>query len=500
MLTLLLMSAGVVAVPDASACERLAAARLPDTTIVAATTIPAGAFTPSAPPSGAPGVPAPRAITVPESCRVVGRIHPQITFEVWMPTTTWNGKFQAVGGGGFAGVIVYTAIATALNRGYATASTDTGHAGGTGVWALNRPDLITDFAYRGIHEMTLKAKTLVRSFYGNGPRQSYFVGCSTGGRQGLIEAQRFPADYDGIVVGAPANYWTHLMVGTLGTGAVTLKDPATALPRATYPLINDAALAACDAADGAKDGLFEDPRHCSFDPAVLQCKGAETEACLTAPQVESARKVYSSVKNPRTGDELFPGLAIGTDFAALAGGPAPFFIPGDFMKYFLFNDPAWDWRTFDFDKDVAALDAKYGALFNATDPNLSAFKGRGGKIVMYHGWSDQLIPAQSSVNYLTAVTKTMGQKEADQFLRLFMAPGMAHCAGGPGPNTFDALGALEQWVEKGVAPASIVASHTNAAGAVDRTRPLCAYPQVAVYKGSGSLDEAASFVCQSPAR
>jgi feruloyl esterase len=499
MLTIL-MAAAALGAPDASACERLAAARLPETTIVSAALVPAGDFTPPPLPNAPPGAPQARTLLVPESCRIVGRITPQINFEVWMPTTTWNGKFQAVGGGGFAGIIVYPALAAALSRGYATASTDTGHVGGNGAWALNRPDLITDFAYRAVHETTLKAKALVQSFYGNPPRQSYFVGCSTGGRQGLMEAQRFPADYDGIVVGAPANYWTNLMVGTLGTAAVTLKSPASALPREKFPLIHNAALAACDAQDGAKDGLLEDPRLCRFDPAVLQCRDTQSEACLSPAEVASARRVYEPVRNPRTGAEIFPGLALGTDYAALAGGPAPFSIPGEFMKYFLFNDPSWDWKTFDFDRDVEALNAKYGAMFNAIDPNLGAFKKRGGRIVMYHGWSDQLIPAENSINYYASVAKTMGQKETDEFLRLFLAPGMAHCAGGPGPNTFDALGALEQWVEKGVAPSSLAASHRNAAGTVDRTRPLCPYPQVAAYKGTGSIDEAASFVCRDARR
>jgi len=382
-------------------------------------------------------------------------------------------------------------------RGYATASTDTGHSTPGGSWALGHPELVTDYAYRGIREMTLKAKAIVTAFYGDAPRLSYFVGCSTGGRQGLMEAQRFPEDYDGIVAGAPANFFTHLMAGTLWAATATLKDPASFIPPAKYPLINKAVMAACDSRDGVSDGLIENPQRCAFDPKTLQCAGAENETCLTAPQVEAARRLYASAVNPRTKQEIFPGLAPGGEltWGAMAGGPQPFSIPVDFYKYFLFANPDWEWKTFDFDKDVEAVDQKFGGLLNATNPDLKAFKARGGKLIMYHGWNDQLIQPMNSVNYYNSVAKKMGAKETDEFLRLFMAPGMTHCAGGPGPNTFDAVAALEQWVEHGTKPASIVASHATS-GTVDRTRPLCPYPQVATYKGSGSIDAAANFVCK----
>ena len=478
-----------------ASCESLQALSLPDTTIVSAALVPAGPFQP--PTTLGPGA-APKPLTVPAACRVVGRVTPAINFEVWMPVADWNGKFQAVGGGGFAGVISYGAIATALARGYATASTDTGHATPGGSWALGHPELVTDFAFRAIHEMTVKAKAIISAFYGNGPRLSYFAGCSTGGRQGLMEAQRFPNDYDGIVAGAPANFWTHLDAGLLWRGAATLKDPAAHLSTGKLAVLNKAALAACDARDGAADGLIENPQACHFDPGTLLCPGAESEACLTAPQLEAARKIYGPALNPRTKQELFPGMPPGSEqtWTAASGGPQPFQIPVETQKYLVKGDANWDWKTFDFDTDVAATDAKLAALMNATDPNLAAFKSRGGKLIMYHGWNDQLIQAGNSINYYSSVSKTMGVKETDDFLRLFMAPGMLHCAGGPGPNTFDSVGALEQWVEKGTKPATLVASHTTG-GAVDRTRPLCPYPQVAVYKGSGSLDEAANFACVS---
>jgi feruloyl esterase len=496
MLAQLLIAAYLVTPVEAASCESLALLALPDTAILSAALVPAGLFTPPSA-SGAPAGQPVRPITVPDACRVVGRVSPAVTFEVWMPASNWNGKFQAVGGGGFAGVISYAAMATALNRGYATASTDTGHSTPGGSWALGHPELITDFAYRAIHETTVKAKAIVERFYGNGPRLSYFVGCSTGGRQGLMEAQRFPDDYDGIVAGAPANYWTHLMAGTLWPASATLKDEATRLPAAKLSILNKAALAACDARDGAADGLIEDPAVCRFDPVTLQCAGSDGEACLTAPQVGAARKIYSPAVNPRTKEEIFPGMMPGSEltWTATAGGPEPFSIPVDFFKYFVHANPAWDWKTFDFDKDVAAADEKFAKVINATDPNLRAFKARGGKLVMYHGWNDQLIQPANSVIYYTSVAKTMGAKETEDFARLFMAPGMLHCAGGAGPNTFDAVAALEQWVEHGTRPAQMIASHSTN-GVVDRTRPLCPFPQVATYRGSGSIDEAANFVCK----
>jgi feruloyl esterase len=476
----------------AAPCESLRTLALPETTILEAAVVPEGPFTP---PPATPN-PAAKPLQVPASCRVVGRVAPAITFEVWMPMAGWNGKFQAAGGGGYAGVISYGAMATALNRGYATASTDTGHATPGGSWALNRPDLITDFGYRAVHEMTLKAKAIVEAFYGARPRYSYFVGCSTGGRQGLMEAQRFPEDYDGIVAGAPANYWTRMPAGDLFIAAATLKDEATRLSPAKLDTLNRGALAACDAGDGVTDGLIEDPPRCRFDPAALQCTGAESDACLTPAQVGAARKIYAPAVNPRTGEEIFPGMPPGSErtWGPLAGGPQPFVIATDFYKYFVLSNPEWDWTTMDFDKDVAAGAAKVGAVMDAVNPDLGAFKARGGKLILYHGWNDQLITATNSINYYKSVTARMGAGAADDVTRLFMAPGMLHCGGGIGPSTFDALGALEQWVEQGRKPARIDAAHSTN-GVVDRTRPLCPYPQVAV-SGSGSIDEAANFSCK----
>jgi feruloyl esterase len=500
MLTALLLAANASVSITAATCESLQSISLPETTILSAALVPAGPFTTT--PASATQKPQTFQIPV-EACRVTGVIKPQVHFEVWMPAACaeataakacWNGKFQGVGGGGFAGVISYGAMVAALGRGYATASTDTGHNTPGGSWALNRPDLILDYAYRAIHEMTVKSKEIVKTFYGNAPRLSYFVGCSTGGRQGLMEAQRFPADYDGIVAGAPANYFTHLMAGTLWNAVATMKEEARLSP-AKFSALNKGALATCDAGDGVSDGLINSPLACKFDPGTLLCTGTETDACLTAPQVDAARKIYAGSTN-RKNEKVFPGMAPGGEITWTAtAGQQPFAIPADFYKYFVYSNPNWDWKPFDFDKDLALADEKFAKLLNAVDPDLDKFKKRGGKLIMYHGWNDQLIQPYNSIDYFTSVQKKMGKGDTDDFARLFMAPGMQHCAGGVGPNSFDAVTALEQWVEKSTKPAQIVASHMSS-GMVDRTRPLCPYPQVASYKGSGSIDEAASFVCQ----
>ncbi len=476
-------------------CEKLASLSLPDATITLAQPVGAGEFKPA-------GAAVPFQ-NVPAFCRVAATLTPSkdsdIKIEVWLPATGWNGKLQAVGNGGWSGAINPGALAVAVRRGYAAAGTDTGHSGGGASFATDHPEKLVDFGYRAVHEMTVKAKAIVVAYYGAGPKFSYWNGCSSGGKQGLKEAQRFPNDYDGIIAGAPANYWTHLMAGDLWPAHATLKDPASFIPPAKYPLIHQAVLAACDTIDGVKDGLLEDPRRCKFDPKVLLCKGDDVSACLTAPQVEAARRIYAGAQNPRTGQEVFPGLAPGSElvWGALAGGPEPFGIPVEHFKYVVFKDPAWDFKTLNFDSDVALADKLDNGLLNATDPNLKDFFAHGGKLLQYHGWNDQLISPFNSINYYRSVEEKMGAGRLRDSYRLFMAPGMTHCGGGDGPNTLDTVSTIEQWVEHGIAPDQIIAVHrTN--NAVDRTRPLCPYPQVAQYKGSGSIDEAANFVCRVP--
>jgi feruloyl esterase len=494
----LLVSILAAAPAAAATCESLASLTLPDTAITSAQSVAAGPFIP------APSAENELVLTgMPAFCRVMATLKPtsdsDIKVEVWLPASGWNGKFQVVGNGGWAGVISYAALGQALRRGYAAASTDTGHTGANGQFALGHPEKLVDFAYRSEHEMTVKGKAIVESFYGNAPKYSYWNGCSTGGRQALKEAQRFAGDFDGVIAGAPANPRTRLAAQAIWVAHATLKDPASYIPPSKYPLIHQAALEACDAMDGVKDGLIEDPTRCHFDPKVLECKGAEGPSCLTTPQVEAARKLYSPTKNPRTGEELYPGYSAGSElgWAVKAKGPEAELNGLDQFKYVVFKDPNWDWRTFNFDSDVALADKIDNETINATDRNLKPFLSHG-KLLIYHGWSDPNVPPLSTVKYYKSVVDTLGgTKKTMDSMRLFMEPGMGHCRGGEGPDTFDVVSALEQWVERGKAPEQMIASHrTN--GAVDRTRPLCPYPQVAKYKGSGSIDDAANFTCKAP--
>jgi len=486
----------------AASCESLASLSLSRATITLAQTVAAGSFKmPSTynPPSLMGGIPF-SFENLPAFCRVTATLAPtsdsDIKIEVWMPTEGWNGKFQAVGNGGWAGIISYPALSDALRQGYATSSTDTGHVGATGSFALGHPEKLVDFAYRSEHEMTMKAKAIIAAFYGKPPRYSYWNGCSTGGKQGLTEAQRFPTDFDGIIAGASANYMIHLHAGSLWIAQAVHKTPESFLPREKYTLLHNAVIAACDMLDGVKDGLLENPRLCRFDPKTLECKNGNAANCLTSGQVEAAQAIYTPAVNPRTKREIYPAVERGSEMAwgVLAGAEPPS-VAVDTFKYVIFKDPNWDYRKLNFDSDITYADRVDAGLNNAINPNLRPFFSRGGKLLMYHGWTDALIAPGNSINYYESVVQFMGgSAKTASSLRLFMAPGMDHCRGGEGPNEFDAVGALEQWVEHGKAPEQIIASHSTK-GKVDRTRPLCPYPQIAKYKGSGSIDEAANFVC-----
>jgi feruloyl esterase len=494
-------------------CAGLAQLTLPNMKISVAEAVPEGDFTlpTSGPEAGL------KFKDLPAFCRVAATLTPSrdsdIKVEVWMPTATWNGKFQAVGNGRWAGVISYPAMSEALRRGYATSSTDTGHTGDTGSFAYEHPEKFVDFAYRSEHEMTVKAKAIIDAFYGNGPRISYWNGCSTGGRQGLVEAQRYPSDYNAIIAGAPANNRTHVYFWAVSVAQTMHKDEASYIPPSKYAAIHEAVLDACDALDGLKDGLIGDPRLCHFDPKVLACKGADGPSCLTASQVEAARAMYAAAKNPRTGQEIYPGLEPGSELGwAIHGGPLPQSLStaADGFKYITFKNPDWDYHTLNLDSDVVFADKVDNGMTSAMDPNLKEFFGHGGKLLMYHGWSDPNIAPLNTINYYESVVDKMGGADKTAaWIRLFMAPGMGHCGGGEGPNSFDVVNAIEQWVENQKAPAQMIASHSTdgrvfnfggpeAQGRVDRTRPLCPYPQVARYKGTGSIDDAANFVCTSP--
>ncbi len=516
----MLLAVSALAVPAAGAdCAGLAKLNLPVTAISVAEEVTAGTFQPP----GGQGLK-----ELPAFCRIAGVIRPSqdsdISFETWMPLTGWNSKFQGIGNGGFAGSINYAGLADAVRNGYAAASTDTGHRGGStdAAWALGHSEKIIDFGYRAIHEMTVKGKGITEAFYGTKPRRSYFSSCSNGGRQALMEGQRYPEDYDGIISGAPANHWTHLLALAAANMQATAGNAAAYIPQAKLPAIQATALAACDKTDAVEDGVVENPAACRFDSAALLCKAEETSKCLTEAQMKALKQLYDGLRD-RKGKLLYPGYTISGEaeqggWGQWITGSAPensllFAFGTGYFKNMVFNDPAWDYRKFKVDTDLKAAVSRTGGILDATNPDLRPFKARGGKLILYHGWCDAAIPARAVIDYYQSVMKTMGAKSTGDFVRLFMVPGMQHCSGGAGPNAFGQSGAaqgdarsniaaaLERWVEQGVAPEEIIATRNkSAASPVVRTHPLCAYPKVAKYKGTGSTDDAANFQCVMPER
>jgi len=428
-------------------------------------------------------------------CRVAATLRPapdsEIKIEVWMPESGWNGKLQSVGNGAWAGTISYPAMTSAVKAGYAAASTDTGHTGNNPAFIPGHPEKVIDFGYRAVHEMTVAAKSIIKTYYGNGPKLSYWNGCSTGGRQALTEAQRYPNDYDGILAGAPAINASHLQGAQVWSAQAVHKDEASYIPPAKYSAIHNAVLRQCDALDGVKDGVLENPTQCKFDPKVLLCKEGDAPSCLTAPQVEAARRLYEGPRN------VFPGLEPGSELGwSMLSGPKPMSLAAELYQYLVFKNPNWDYKTFDAAHDVRLAEKQVGETLDATNANLKPFVDHGGKLLMYHGWSDPGIPPLATVQYYKNVVDTLGgTARTTNSIRLFMIPGMNHCRGGDGTDIFDGIAALDAWVEEGKTPDRIEASHLTG-GKVDRTRPLCPYPQVAVYKGAGSTDDAANFVCR----
>jgi feruloyl esterase len=439
-------------------------------------------------------------------CRVTGFIEPvrdsHIGFEVWLPPAPdWNSRYLAVGNPAFEGAIKYAGLAHSLEKGYATASTDTGHVDPGHKWALGAPEKLIDWTHRAVHETTVVAKRLIEAFYGQPPRYSYWDSCHNGGRQGLAEAQRYPEDFDGIVAADPAYHLTYLQAGSEYLSWVALKDGVDApafIPPAKYPALHRAVLAACDALDGVKDGAIEDPTRCHFDPASIQCPGSDELSCLTAAQVNTARRLYAGAKFA-DGTPIYSGFEPGSElrWGAMIAGPEPLFINNDFFKYIAFEDPSWDFHTFDVELDTRRTDARLGTIINSISPDLKAFKARGGKLLVYQSWNETWVPPRTITEYFNrVVAATGGEKETGDFFRLFMVPDMGMCPGG-NPAAFDIFGALQQWREKGIAPDQIKASYSDGKR-IYKTRPVCPYPRVALYKGSGDTNDAANFSCGLP--
>ena len=439
---------------------------------------------------------------LPAFCRVVAVLRPvpesAIRVEAWLPAVNWNGRLLGVGNGGFSGSISYAALADGLRRGYATASTNTGHDGSSGRFALNQPQQLIDFGYRAVHEMTLAARQFVADFYERPASRAYWNGCSAGGRQGLQSAQRYPEDYDGIIAGAPALDWTGRASSALRVAQAVRAQPGAFLDAQARSLLYRGALAACDADDGLADGVIESPQRCSFDPQALQCRAGQSQGCLSAAQVQAARAIYASPANPATGRAitgLYPGSEPGWN---TWGGTAPFGTAVDHFRYIVNGDPDWSPESFRFDQDAPRAESQDANTINALNPDLSRYFRRGGKLLQYHGWSDPQISPGVSPQYHDAVAARAGGVERirDSY-RLFMVPGMAHCSGGDGASGFDMIPVLEAWVEQGKAPDAIPARRERN-GVLDRSRVLCAWPAAARYSGTGDPADARNFRCVSP--
>ena len=447
---------------------------------------------------------------LPLTCRLQGSVSPvsgsRIGFEVWLPVS-WNGKFQMVGNGGYSSALDTRAMTALINRGYAVAATDTGHRGDDPDFVIDHPEAMADWGYRAVHSTAEAAKALITRYYGQKPRYSYFSGCSTGGQQALMEAQRYPADFDGIIAGDPGNNRTRLNLGFLWLYRVTHRpDGSLILPPEKLPLLNKAVLDACAGKDG---GLVDDrfltaPDQCRFKPKQLLCKKgtADHSQCLTHDEVKAVEAIYQGAKNARTGASLYYGWAKGSEL----GWPAYWANPGkpgeparlNFWRHWVFHDPDWAADRFDFDQDVTRLE-DISPIIDAVNPDLSAFAAAGGKLIQFHGLADPVVPPSESTGYYAQVKAISGDPSG--FFRLFMVPGMGHCQGGPGIMTVETQDALERWVENGKAPETLPGTRfksMNPADGVVFTRPVCPYPTQAAYDGKGDRSAASSFTCKVP--
>jgi len=491
-------------------CEKLESTALKNGAVTLTQIVQAGAFTPP----DAAGVAEAQKERVaqafkelPAFCRVAVTLKPtsdsDIRVEVWLPIAGWNGRLLGVGNGGWGGVINYSGLAQGLHKGFVTVSTDMGTGGFSNTdrstWAVLKSNgRLKDFGFRSTHLMTVASKLYIQAFYGKSPQYSYWNGCSTGGKQGLAEAQRFPKDYDGIVEGDPASYFTHLMFSLQWYGRAARSDPAGPIPVEKLQLLHQAVLNACDALDGVADGIISDPESCHYDPKQLACRKNDGPNCLTSSQIKMVAALYGGAKNPRTGVQVFPGQVLGSElgWGGMLHIPGPTLTSLSYFQFALHRDPKWDEQTLNFDSDLAAADRANGEILNDIDPDLREFEARGGKLIMFHGWSDPIISPLESVEYYKDVIAAVGgASQAAGFVRLFMLPGVGHCQGGPGADSFDKISAIEDWTEHGIAPDSLVAVHREKNG-VTLSRPLCNYPKTAHWKGNSDASSAGNFTCQ----
>ena len=470
----------------ARTCESLATVALPNTTIDSAALDPTDG-----------------------SCRVTATVtHPptgdQVKIWIGIPMKDWNGRFEGTGGGGFSGGSA-TGIRQPLTLGYAAGATDTGHTGGSGSFVLDSTghlnwQLLRDNAYLGIHEMTVAGKALTQALYSTAPRESYFMGCSTGGRQALSEVQRYPEDYNGVVAGAPATNWTKLHIEQLW-GNLNMQLAGNFVPQCKLDAATNAAIAACDMIDGVQDGVIEDPLRCNFDPKVLIGTSAGDCGTFTESDANIIRAIWEGPKRRDGSSFLWYGLTRGASFAGLSAPNAPNPITLEWWRYFLNQNPQWDWHMLTreaYENYWAQSTEEFSSVLSTDNPDLAAFRDRGGKLILWHGLADQLIYPQGTMDYYKRVQQQMGGADkTSAFARLFLAPGVGHCGGGVGPQPGGQLDAMVHWVEDNKAPEALQATKRDQTGKPIRTRPLCQYPLVAKYNGSGSTDEASNFTCST---
>ena len=522
---------------DEASCSRLMNLPLVKARIISANLVSAAALPADA------GQKPPESVEVAAHCEVKAVATPssdsEINIEVWLPLpSAWNGKYMQLGSGGWGGSTSIRGMVTPLNRGYVVASTDDGHDNkqdGTGKFTTGHPEKLIDFGYRAIHQTSVQTRLILEAFYGKPQQHAYFVGCSDGGREALMQVERFPEDFDGVVAGAPANNWTRQFTGFVWNERALFASGKNILPAEKLPLLESAALKACDAFDGVRDGLIDYPPACHFDPAVLECKSGDRPDCLTRAQVEAVRNIYSGPRDPQTGEQIYPGYEPGTEAEDSAwkswilGGAQAGFGNSNFADA-VYENSSWNWRTSNLHDDLLLAQAKVAPYVDSYNPDLRSFRDHGGKLIQYHGWGDAAVAPQDSIDFYNKVSAFLAAypdprehhaQPVNSFYRLFMVPGMSHCWGGAGTGSFgnevfpadgvpqdadhDVVLALDRWVTEGVAPDRIIATRTkdqppSVATPGTMTRPLCPYPQRAHYKGSGSPDNAANFECRLPDR
>jgi hypothetical protein len=507
------VACAIAAPASAKDCGDMARLTLDKGKVTAATLVAPGAFQPPAGSGPPPGIAAAGYKALPAFCRVQATLTPtpdsDIKVEVWLPAAGWSGKLVGIGNGIWAGSISYSEMGPTLARGYAVVATDTGHTGTglTAEWAVGHPEKLVDFGSRAIHLMTVTAKQAITDFYGRAASHALWNSCSTGGRQGLIAAARYPEDYDAISSKAPANPMTDLMTQTMWAGYQPQRTPASAMTPALLGLVHKAAVAQCDIGDGLADGLIGRPQACRFDPAVLACKPGQADPCLNPDQVGTMKALYGGVTDAKTGKQLLPGWPVGSEMqmAVLMMGKEPFPVATDYFRLLVHGDkPSWDWKKMDYAGELKAA-RKYGAqLLNVTPDDLKPFFARGGKLLLSHGWTDGLIPATNTTKFYGELLAAVPKSAADRQVRLFMVPGMDHCGGGEGAANYDTLATIDAWSAGGAAPERIIATRGGPAAMPGApalpplSRPLCPFPQIASYKGQGSKDDAASFTCKAP--